>query len=336
MSQFGTVSSAGGRGEFLALGLTAILAAGSLACSKTHIDSLDRQRGAPGEEFTINGTNLDNFGSPPAVPPRLTRCGEFALEVVQWFADSVRVRIPQGVPPGEYGVYAFGPPLGAYQRAKTNTLPFWVTAAPVPDSVTDAYEVQVRSFAARYGKSAGWVEWMLANRDRYAPVFQAAHVLPCPLPIAVTYQAPLPYNPPWSSESEHMTALDHMAEPAYPGYHFEFRFGVDPASCYAHAILGLPSTTSSTTGRTMSLHFETIFNHEFGHVLNLRHHYDTDATTGTGQHFPPGESGCIMDRNADQFCSACRAALNIPLDVDTGNAFNVAASAILARYPPGW
>jgi hypothetical protein len=270
------------------------------------------------------------------VPPRLSRCDEFPLEVVQWFANSVRVRIPQGVPPGEYGVYAFGPPLGAYERARTNSLPFWVTAAPVPDSVADPYEVQVRSFAARYGKDAAWLSWMLANSDRYAPVFQAVHALPCPLPIAVTYQAPLPYNPPWSSEAEHMTTLDQMAEAAYPGYHFDFRFGVDPASAYAHAILGLPTNTSSTSGHTMSLHFETIFNHEFGHVVALRHHYDTDAATGTGQHFPPGETGCIMDRTTSQFCSACRAALNVPLDADTGTAFSTASSAILSRYPAGW
>jgi hypothetical protein len=316
--------------------LWALVLAGAIGCSKTHIDSLDRERGAPGEEFTINGTNLDNFGSPPAVAPRLTRCGEFTLEVVQWFANSVRVRIPRGVPAGSYGVYAFGPPLGAYERARTNTLPFWVTAAPVPDTITDPYEVQVRSFGARYGKSPDWVSWMLANRDRYALVFQAAHALPCPLPIAVTYQAPLPYSPPWASEAEHMTALDQMADAAYPGYHFDFRFGVDPASCYAHAILGLPTNTSSTSGHTMSLHFETIFNHEFGHVLNLRHHYDTDAATGTGQHFPPGELGCIMDRNSQQFCSACRAAMNLPLDADNAAAADASSSAILDRYPPGW
>lgn len=321
------------RARFPATALWAALVAGSIACSKTRIDSLDRQRGAPGEEFTINGTNLDNFGSPPAVPPRLSRCGEFTLEVVQWFANSVRVRIPQNVPAGEYGVYAFGPPLGAYQRARTNSLPFWVTAAPVPDSVTDPYEVQIRSFAARYGKGSGWTAWMLANRDRYEPVFRAAHTLPCPLPIAVTYQAPIPYNPPWSSESEHMTALDQMAEPAYPGYHFDFRFGVDPASAYAHAILGIPTNDSHASGRDVYLYFETIFNHEFGHVLNLPHHYDTDAAIGTGEHFPPDESGCIMDRNSEQFCSACRAALNVPLDVDTGA--NTASTAILARYPPG-
>jgi len=329
------------RRRFFGAALAAfVLAAsiGSIACSPTHIDSLDRQRGAPGEEFTIFGTKLDNFGSPPAVPPRLTRCDEFPLEVVQWFADSVRVRIPRGVPAGYYGVFAFGPPLGAYQRARTNTLPFWVTAAPVPDSVTNAYEVQVQSFATRYGKSGEWVSWMIANRDRYEPVFTAAHVLPCPLPIAVSYQGPLPYNPPWTSEAEHMTALGQMAEAAYPGYRFSFRFGIDPATAYAQALLGLPSTTSYAAGRNVYLHYETIFDHEFGHVLRLRHHYeDSDLSTiGKGLHFPPGESGCIMDRNRDQFCSACRAALNVPLDIDTGNAFNTASSGILARYPAGW
>lgn len=326
------------RGRFLAATLSAFVVIGSIACSGSRIDSLSRERGTPGEEFTIYGTHLDNLNPPPAVAPRLNRCGDFALDVVQWFPNSVRVRIPKNVPAGVYGVSAFGQPLGAYQRARTNSLPFWVLAAPVPDSLPNAYEAQIRSFRIRYGKSAEWESWMISNRDRYEPVFLAAHALPCPLPIAVSYQAPIPYKPPWASESEHMTTLDHMAEPAYPGYHFDFRFGVDPASAYAHAILGIPTNLSHASGRDVYLYYETIFNHEFGHVLKLLHHYeDSDLSTmGKGLHFPPGESGCIMDRNAEQFCSACRAAMNIPLDVDTGDAGNIASSAILSRYPPGW
>lgn len=322
---------------FFVAALSALAVIGSIACSGSRIDTLDRQRGAPGEEFTINGTNLDNFSSPPAVAPRLNRCGDFTLEVVQWFANSVRVRIPKSVPAGVYAVSAFGQPLGAYQRGRTNSLPFWVLAAPVPDSIPNAYEAQVRSFRVRYGKSAEWEAWMIANRDRYEPVFLAAHVLPCPLPIAVSYQKPLPYNPPWTSEAEHMTALDEMVKPAYPGYHFDFRFGIDSGAAYGSAILGVPGD-SHASGRDVYLHFETIFDHEFGHVLKLLHHYeDADLSTiGKGLHFPPGEQGCIMDRNDEQFCSACRAALNIPLDVDNSDAARTAGNDILARYPPGY
>jgi hypothetical protein len=319
-----------------AVALSALVVIGSIACG-SRIDSLDPGRGAPGEEFTITGTALENLGPPAPVPPRLKRCDEFTLEVVQWFADSVRVRVPPNVPAGVYEVYAFGRPSGALKRARTNSLPFWVTAAPVPYSVTDAYEVQVRSFRARYAKSGQWEAWMLANRDRYEPVFRAAHALPCPLPVAVSYQTPLAYSPPWSSESEHMAALDKMAEPVFPGYRFNFHYGIDPAAAYAHAILGVPGD-SHTSGRDVYLHYETIFNHEFGHVLKVLHHYDDAdlSTIGKGLHFPPGETGCVMDRNEEQYCSACRAALNVPLDADNGEAAGAASSAILARYPRGW
>ncbi len=325
------------RGRSLAVALVAVVVAGSIACSKSRIDSLDRQRGAPAEEFTINGTNLDNFSPPPTVAPRLNRCGDFTLEVVQWFATSIRVRIPKNVAAGVYGVSAFGQPLGAYQRGRTNSLPFWVLAAPVPDSIPNAYEAQVRSFRARYGKSAEWEGWMIANRDRYEPVFLAAHALPCPVTVAVSYQTPLAYKPPWTTEAQHMKLLDQMAEASYPGYRFDFRNGADPASTYAHAILGVPGD-SHNSGRDVYLHYETIFGHEFGHVLKLLHHYDDSdlSTIGKGLHFPPGESGCLMDRNLGQFCSACRTALNIPLDANPGDPEDTASTAILARYPPGW
>ena len=306
---------------------------GAIAC-RSRIDSLDPSRGAPGEEFTINGTALDNFSGPPPVPPRMRRCNELPLEVVKWFKDSVRVRIPANVPAGVYDVSAFGQPSGAYQRARTNSLPFWVTAAPVPYTVNDAYEVQIRSFRARYNKTNRWEAWMFANRDRYEPVFLAAHALPCPVTVAVSYQTPLAYNPPWSSESEHMTLLEQMSDPIFPGYHFDFRYGVDPAATYAHAILGVPGG-SAASGRDLYLHYETIFAHEFGHVVKVLHHYeDADLSTiGKGLHFPPGETGCVMDRNDTQYCSACRAALNLPLDADNSE---TASDVILARYPPGW
>jgi hypothetical protein len=313
------------------------LAISSAACG-SRVDSLVPARGAPGEEFTINGTDLENLTGPPPVAPRLRRCDELTLEVVQWFENSIRVRIPPNVPAGVYQVSAFGRPSGAYNRPRTvNSLPFWVTAAPVPLSVTDSYTVQVQSFRLRYNKSAEWEAWMLANRDRYEPVFQASHALPCPLTVAVSYQTPLAYRPPWSSEAEHMGALEAMAEPVFPGYRFAFRFGVDSGATYAHAILGVLGN-SSTGGRTMKLHYETIFPHEFGHVVKLLHHYDDAdlSTIGRGLHFPPGESGCVMDRNDGQYCSACRAALNVSLDVDNAQAAGAAGNAILARYPPGW
>lgn len=325
----------------------ALLLAGLNGCGRSRITSVVPQRGAPGETFTIYGTHLKDTYSLPFIPPRLSRCDEFTLVVLDAQEDHIRVRIPSpvrgrfgpwpGIPAGLYQVYAFGEPMGAYQRARTNSLPFWVTAAPVPYDVTNQYEVQVKSFRAHYGKSADWEAWMLANRARYENVFAAAHVLPCPLKIAVSYASlpPLPYNPPWTNEDQHMAALNRMSDGAFSGYHFAFTFGLDAGAAYGQAILGVAGT-SYASGRTVYLHYETIFDHEFGHVLNVQHHYDSDSTVGTGQHFPPGETGCIMDRNSEQYCSACRTALNLPLDIDNYDQIDSASTDILSRYPPGW
>ncbi len=81
------------------------------------------------------------------------------------------------------------------------------------------------------------------------------------------------------------------------------------------------------------LYFETIFNHEFAHVMQVRHHYDSTAEIGNGNHMPPGETQCIMDRNSSQFCSACRTALSIPLDIDNDATINAASAEIRDRYP---
>jgi hypothetical protein len=127
-----------------------------------------------------------------------------------------------------------------------------------------------------------------------------------------------------------------MANPAYPGYHFDFSTTLAPADAYTRAILGQVDGTSHADADGVHLHFETIFDHEFGHILLLQHHYDSLDTIGAGLHFPPGESHCTMDRNTNEFCSACSTALNLPLDQHNEDAINAAAAAILARYPPGW
>lgn len=317
-------------------GVLIIGALSGFAGCGSRISSLDRQRGAPGEVFTIRGQRLkDDLTAPAPVPPVLDRCERINLEVLDWTADSIRVRIPANVPAGLYRVYAFGVPQGAYNRPATNAVNFWVTAAPVPDTVTDSYEVQVKSFRARYGKSAEWEAWMMANRARYQAVFTAAHALPCPLGIATSYETALAYNPPWTSESEHMTALNRMSDLIYPGYHFNFSLSLTPETSYADAILGQADATSHASGRTVHLHYETIFGHEFGHLVLVAHHYE-GGTGGSGLHFPPGETRCLMDRNSNQYCSACRTGLNLPLDLNNETEINEAVLAIHSRYPPGW
>jgi hypothetical protein len=301
------------------------------------ITHTDRKRGAPGDEFTIYGTALKDNESLPPVPPVLRRCSELSLIVLDLQEDHIRVRIPPVVPAGMYEVQAFGIPTGAYKRGRTNSLPFWVTAGHVPDNVADRYEVQVKSFRSRYGKNAQWESWMLANRARYENVVNASLALSCPITIAVSYATPLQYNPPWINETEHMLALKRLAELHFPGYQFDFRFGLERSAAYAQCILGQPGDSSGDPAtRTLRLHYETIFGHEFGHIVNVLHHYEGDSLGNSGFHFPPGESLCIMDRNDNQYCSACRTALNVALDVDNYQAIDDAMEVIYDRYPPGW
>jgi len=199
---------------------------------------------------------------------------------------------------------------------------------------SETYESRVSNYRQLYGKTQEWEDWMLANQGRYNTAFERSRDLPAILPIAVRYETtPIAYNPPWANEDEHMLALEALAEPAYPGYDFDFIFNGDIGSAYANAVLGIASNTSYASGNTVYLYYETIFNHEFGHVMGVHHHYTSTNTVGQGENFPPGESGCIMDRNSNQWCSACRTALGLPLDVDNGAEITDAAHDIIIRYP---
>jgi hypothetical protein len=201
-------------------------------------------------------------------------------------------------------------------------------------AVEVTYEEHVSNNRQLYGKTAEWEEWMLANRGRYENAYLKSRDRPAVLDLAFRYDStPIAYNPPWANEDEHMVAMESLAEPAFPGYNFDFTFQGNIGSAYANVVAGIPTITSHASGDTVWLYYETIFNHEFGHVMGIHHHYDTDAETGQGNHLPPGESKCIMDRNSNQWCSACRTALHLPLDVDNEAEISAAASNIILRYP---
>jgi hypothetical protein len=198
----------------------------------------------------------------------------------------------------------------------------------------DLYKRHVSTYREQYAKSAEWEHWMIENRDRYENAFNNALTKPASLDIAFRYDsAPLAYNPPWANEAEHMAALEAFAEGAYPGYDFRFIFNGDTNTSYANVIAGIPTNASHTSGKNMYLYYETIFNHEFGHVMGISHHYSGIDDIGHGNHMPPGESGCIMDRNSNQYCSACRTALQIPLDINNDTVISTASEVILSRYP---
>ncbi|MEK6283029.1 MAG: hypothetical protein AABN95_21940 [Acidobacteriota bacterium] len=198
----------------------------------------------------------------------------------------------------------------------------------------DPYAQHVHSFRMLYGKDSAWEQWMLANRSRYEPIFEGAEIRPAVMMIAFRYDsAPIAYNPPWTSETQHMNALASMSELAYAGYDFQFTFEGNTSTSYANVIAGIPTNASNASGKNVYLYYEGIFNHEFGHVMGVPHHYDTIDDVGAGQHMPPGETGCLMDRNEIQYCSACRTALFIPLNVDNAAAIADAVDVINDRYP---
>ena len=207
---------------------------------------------------------------------------------------------------------------------------------PPPDYPVYAstYETQVSNYKAKYGKNTAWADWMITNKARYSLVFDAARTKPSTLTVSFKYApAPIAYNPPWDSEEQHMATFKIMAEGAYTGYNFNFAFNGDTSTSYANIIAGIPDNASYAWGKNVYLYYETIFNHEFGHVMKLLHHYDTLAEMGERKYMPPGDTLCIMDRSGSLYCSACRTALGIPLDVGDSTDSDTALLDILDRYP---
>ncbi len=198
-----------------------------------------------------------------------------------------------------------------------------------------SYDAQVDIVKAGYGKSNEWEVWMKSAdvRARYEPAWQRSRSVPTTLKLAFRYGGtPLSYNPPWEDENQHMNVFDEMATLAYPGLDFEFLFGADPATTDMLVEVGGIGATSHAGGNYAYLYYETIFGHEFGHILNIPHHYP-GADTSTTIFMPPGEDHCVMARNSNQYCSGCRAAMHLNLDADTSVALSAITSDILSRYP---
>ena len=197
-----------------------------------------------------------------------------------------------------------------------------------------AYAARITNYKETYGNSGEWEDWMVANASRYEAAFAASSTKPGTITISFRYEtAPIAYNPAWANEAEHMTVFTTMAQGAYPGYNFDFVFNGNTVTSYANIIAGTAGTTSYSFGKDVYLYRETIFNHEFGHTMKIPHHYDSSHDYGNGLHMPPGETKCLLDRNSLLYCSACRTALGIPLDITDTTAMDAAMTDILGRYP---
>lgn len=198
-----------------------------------------------------------------------------------------------------------------------------------------SYSEQVNIVKARYGKSNEWETWMESAevRARYESAWERSRTVPTTLKLAFRYGgAPLAYDPPWEDEHQHMEVFDEMATLSYPGLNFELLFGADPATTDMLIEVGGLGGTSHAGGNYAYLYYETIFGHEFGHILSIPHHY-LGADISTTIFMPPGETLCVMARNSNQYCSGCRAAMHLDLNADTSAELSAIGSDILSRYP---
>ncbi|GJM16686.1 MAG: hypothetical protein DHS20C13_20130 [Thermodesulfobacteriota bacterium] len=198
-----------------------------------------------------------------------------------------------------------------------------------------SYNAQVEVVKAKYGKSTSWRNWMRSDdiRARYEPVWNRCRSIPTTLKLAFRYGGdPLAYDPAWENEHAHMNKLEEMGSFQFPGLNFEFLFGANPANTDMLIEVGGIGGTSHAGGNYAYLYYETIFGHEFGHVLAVPHHYPGDDYL-TNIFLPPGEEHCTMARNSNQYCSGCRAAMHLDLDADTSSELSIVTSDILGRYP---
>ena len=196
------------------------------------------------------------------------------------------------------------------------------------------FDQRIANYKKAYGMTDEWESWMIANKERYLDTFAVSSVRPNTITVSFQYETtPINYSPAWGDEGEHMDELATMAEGAYPGYYFNIIFEGNNDTSYANMIAGISTNTSYALGKNVYLYYETIFNHEFGHIMDLPHHYDSISDIGDGLHMPPGETLCLMDRTSTTFCSACRTALGIPLDIFDTSEMDSAMSNILSRYP---
>ncbi len=262
------------------------------------------------------------------------RHGSFMhLTPLVWTDTKIIAKIPANLLWGEYEVKILLDEFHPNGQT-TQSIPCWLAMGPKPHHGADAWETQVHAYKLKYGKSDDWETFMLASRDRYKTAFDISRPAPFPIEILVKFVGPVQYFPAWHSADEHFQALSDMMNYSYPGKQFLFFSVGDVSKAFAVANLGIPTNNSFTdTEHNMFLYFETIMPHEFAHVLGLHHHYDTDQEIGFGYHMPPGESTCLMDRNSQQFCSACRMAIGLDLNADNSGAIYTAIENILNRYP---
>jgi hypothetical protein len=308
------------------------------ALTAPRINSLVPDQGAPGSTFVINGSKITDSTHHPFNPPEMRRGTVMSAVATTGPYESNRIRalVPTGLVPGYYQLNVFGDRAGAYEFQRSNTFPFLVLASTVAGAPDDPWAAHVRSYRVRYGKSMEWETWMIEHRSLYAAAFEASRQRAWPIVVNVRYHNDTqPYATPWPSEDAHMADFKRLLTLAFPGFDFDLHYdGAFSSTAVFNIYLGAPNP-SHVGGTDIYLHWETIAAHEFGHPFGIEHHYPDDTIT-TSINLPPGETRCTMARNSTQYCSACRTAMGIPLDVDTATELEELEDSINSHYPPDW
>ena len=213
-------------------------------------------------------------------------------------------------------------------------------ACPMPDPPPDpereiwrGFDDAVWTYALDNDLPGEWWQWMLVHKDRYREAYVRART-DRRIRVEVRYDIPIPYDPPWRDEAEHMRALERMAELAYPGWDFSFSFDDPQAEFFA--VIGHSGPHSYADGDTVYLVWEGIFLHEFAHLLGIGHHYcSADDLGAPCPDRPPGEGPCIMDRNSVSWGPTEQFVLGLGRQRhDDGT--SAAISDINDRYPADW
>ncbi len=189
-----------------------------------------------------------------------------------------------------------------------------------------------------YWENGEWRSWMIQRKNWWSSAYISGR-RDHEIHVYVRYENPVLYNPPWSSEAEHFNALSWLANLQFPGWDFAFStyyegVEVDMKGYDVVAVLGHKGV-SNASGRTVYLVYETIFAHEFGHILGLHHHYcgDSSSNEHCPEAYPPDEGPCIMDRNSVSFGPTENNFLLLTTRERQDEDISMAMNNILDRYP---
>lgn len=208
------------------------------------------------------------------------------------------------------------------------------------DEIRRGYPAAVAAYAVDHGLPEEWTRWML---DR-ASLFDKAYIRARTdrrIRVEVRYANAIPYDPPWTDENEHLAALERDAELTYIGWDFSFSFHDPDAEFFV--VLGHRTSLMYGDGvsyadidsNTVYLVWETIFTHEFAHLLGVEHHYCGDDLTGPCAERPPGEGPCLMNRDVSTWGPTEQFVLNLGQQRNDA-AIEVTAWDMLGRYPTPW